>query len=70
MDINKLPKKSIVMILVCGLGLMGVFMFTLFSNYRALVKLEGNISQLSAQIKTQDLFVPLFRELFIKMRKK
>ena len=68
MNILKLPKRSIVVILVCGAGLLGIFLLTLYANYRTLEKLETKIAGLNDQIKGQELFAPVFQELFKKIQ--
>jgi hypothetical protein len=62
------PKKSIAYLFICGLGLVAIFLITFYSNYRALNKLDNNIKELKAKIESQNIFQPLFQELFKKIQ--
>ena len=59
-----LPKKNIAYLLICGLGLLAIFLITFYSNYRTLNKLDNNIKKLNAKMERQNIFSPLFQELF------
>jgi hypothetical protein len=64
MNILALPKKNIVFLTFCGLGFLGIFLITLYANYRSLDRIEKNIKELKAKIESQKTFSPIFQELF------
>ena len=64
MNILNLPKKSILYLIICAVGLFAIFMVTFFSNYLALGKLDREIDALTYKIEGQKLYAPVFQELF------
>jgi len=64
MNILVLPRKNIIYLIFCGLGLLGIFLITFYANYRSLDKIEKNIKELQAKVESQKTFSPIFQELF------
>ena len=68
MNLLTLPKKSILYVLISGVGVFAIIFLMFYSNYRTIDKLDLHIRRMKTQIEGQKKYAPLFQDLFKKIQ--
>jgi hypothetical protein len=57
------PRRSLVYLMICGAGILVFVLGGIFPSYRDMVRMDGSIADLKAQIEEQKVLFPLYRKL-------
>ena len=67
---GKFPKRSLVYLLICGIGVAAFVAIGLFPSQRSLTKLEKKITSIQVEIERKKILSPVFSQLLGKVRSK
>jgi Tfp pilus assembly protein PilO len=68
MVIPELHPRSIIFIIICLFGVVGVGLLGIYPNYKALAELDQDITQLNEDIKQQEILSPVVNQLIQKAK--
>jgi hypothetical protein len=57
------PGRSLVYLLTCGAGVLVFVLAGIYPSYRDMVRIDGSIAEIKAQIAAQKILFPLYRKL-------
>lgn len=64
----KLPKKTIIYLLICVAGILGFVVFAIYPNQKSLASLDMEIERIEDQIKEQKILFPVYENLLKKVK--
>jgi hypothetical protein len=59
-----MPQRSVLLTLVCSLGLLAFFLLTILPNQKALRRLENETAHLKARLAEQEVLLPVYRKFY------
>jgi len=59
----KFPRRSIIYLLICGTGVLVFLLAGIYPSYRHMVRIDGSIADLKAQIEEQRVLFPIYQKL-------
>ena len=57
------PQRSIIYLLICGTGILAFVLAGIYPSYRNMVRMDGSIADLKAQIEEQKILFPIYQNL-------
>jgi hypothetical protein len=63
-----LSSRNVILLLVCGGGILAFILLAILPNHRSLAKLDREIRKISARIAEQEVLSPIFNDLLRKAR--
>jgi len=61
--LSKLPGKSIRYLLICGGGILGIILLTIYPQHKSLGQLDKEIKKIENQIEEQEIAYPIYKDL-------